>query len=121
MSGMSVNEVPGWLVTMVPSGIGVPVAFTPGLVPHCDVFTAPLDEPPDGLLLVLLLPQPAASRPIAAASATAARARGVCSPILTVPHLLGKAPGYAPVWRAERTANWRRSRHVSRVALNVNP
>ena len=39
MFGMSVNEVPGWLVTMAPSAIGVPVAATPGLVPHCDVLT----------------------------------------------------------------------------------
>jgi hypothetical protein len=40
MFGMSVNEVPGWLVTMAPSAIGVPVAATPGLVPHCCVLTA---------------------------------------------------------------------------------
>ena len=42
MFGMSVNDVPGWLVAIAPSGIGVPVAFTPGLVPHCDVLTAAL-------------------------------------------------------------------------------
>ena len=41
MFGMSVNEVPGWLVAMAPSGIGVPVAATPGLLPHCDVLTVP--------------------------------------------------------------------------------
>src|SRR5215468_8377597 len=41
MFGISVNDVPGWLVAIAPSGIGVPVAFTPGLVPHCDVLTAP--------------------------------------------------------------------------------
>ena len=40
MFGMSVNEVPGWLVAMAPSAIGVPVAATPGLVPHCEVLTA---------------------------------------------------------------------------------
>ena len=40
MFGMSVNEVPGWLVAMAPSAIGVPVAATPGLVPHCDVLVA---------------------------------------------------------------------------------
>ena len=49
---MSVNEVPGWLVAMAPSGIGVPVAATPGLVPQLDVSTvaapALLDEPPAG-------------------------------------------------------------------------
>lgn len=42
---MSVNEVPGWLVLIVPRLIGVPVAVTPGLVPHEDVET------------VLLLPE----------------------------------------------------------------
>ena len=42
MLAMSVNDVPGWLVTIPPSGIGVPVAFTPGLVPHCDVADAAL-------------------------------------------------------------------------------
>jgi hypothetical protein len=31
---------------MLPSAIGVPVAGTPGLVPHCDVLT----DPPAGLL-----------------------------------------------------------------------
>ena len=39
MFAMSANDVPGWLVTIPPSGIGVPVAFTPGLLPHCDVLT----------------------------------------------------------------------------------
>jgi hypothetical protein len=34
-----VNEVPGWLVAMAPSAIGVPVALTPGLLPHCEVLT----------------------------------------------------------------------------------
>jgi hypothetical protein len=50
MFEMSVNEVPGWSVLIVPRLIGVPVAFTPGLVPHCEVLTVP-DEPeePDGL------------------------------------------------------------------------
>ena len=53
MFGMSVNEVPGWLVAMAPSGIGVPVAATPGLVPQLDVLTvaalAELDEPAAGV------------------------------------------------------------------------
>jgi hypothetical protein len=77
MFGMSVNEVPGWLVAMAPSGIGVPVALTPGLVPQLDVLTvaapALLDEPPAGVVdepvAVLLLPlllQPAAARATAA-------------------------------------------------------
>jgi len=79
MFGMSVNEVPGWLVAMAPSAIGVPVAATPGLVPQLDVPTvaalAELDEPPAGVvddpvavLLLLLLLQPAAARARAAAS-----------------------------------------------------
>src|SRR6201989_3015595 len=78
MFGMSVNEVPGWLVAMAPSGIGVPVAATPGLVPHCAVLTVPAlaeadevpagveDEPPAALVLLLL--QPAAPRARAAAA-----------------------------------------------------
>ncbi len=85
MFPISVKEVPGWLVSMPPSWIGVPVACTPGLVPHCDVLTALLelldaelpaeelpDEPPAG-------PPPHAARPSIpkmAAAATAARAPG---------------------------------------------
>lgn len=38
---MSVNEVPGWLVTIVPMLIGVPVAWAPGLVPHEEAATVP--------------------------------------------------------------------------------
>jgi hypothetical protein len=84
MFGMSVNDVPGWLVAMAPSAIGVPVAATPGLVPHCDVLTAAVLGVPEAvdvlagvlaepavlllLLLLLLLLQPAAARAIAAAS-----------------------------------------------------
>ena len=77
------NDVPGWLVAMLPSAIGVPVAATPGLVPHCDVLTAAVLGVPEAvdvlagvlvlpepavLLLLLLLLQPAAARAIAAAS-----------------------------------------------------
>src|SRR5258708_122656 len=89
MFGMSVNDVPGWLVAMAPSGIGVPVAATPGLVPQLEVSTVPalavLDEPPAGvvddpapvllLLLLLLLLQPAAPRARAAASTIVLRVR----------------------------------------------
>src|SRR5690349_3719812 len=93
MFGMSVNEVPGWLVAMAPSGIGVPVAATPGLVPHCDVLTvaalAELDEPaagvvddPVAVLLLLLLLQPAAARARAASTIVlrvrCARSAGIC-------------------------------------------
>jgi hypothetical protein len=76
MFGMSVNEVPGWLVAMAPSGIGVPVAATPGLVPQLDVPSvaalAELDEPPAGVVdepvavLLPLLLQPAVARATAA-------------------------------------------------------
>jgi hypothetical protein len=81
MFGMSVNDVPGWLVAMAPSGIGVPVAATPGWVPHCDVLTAAVLGEPVAVLAgvldvlvaaVLLLPlllQPAAvARAMAAAA-----------------------------------------------------
>ena len=94
MFGMSVNEVPGWLVAMAPSAIGVPVAATPGLVPHCDVSTvaALALGVPDALLagacspcprlvlLLLLLLQPAAARATAAASTVHLRAchAGIC-------------------------------------------
>src|SRR5271169_1403055 len=37
MFWMSVKSVPGCLVLIAPSGIGVPVAATPGLGPHDDV------------------------------------------------------------------------------------
>jgi len=42
MNAMSVNDVPGWSVTIPPTVIGVPVAVAPGLVPHCDVLTVVL-------------------------------------------------------------------------------
>jgi hypothetical protein len=90
MFGMSVNDVPGWLVAMAPSAIGVPVAATPGLVPHCDVLAAAgvavpgvadvVDVAagavavPVVLLLLLLLLQPAAARAMAAASTIVLRA-----------------------------------------------
>src|SRR6516162_9001975 len=95
MYGMSVNEVPGWLVAMAPSGIGVPVAATPGLVPHCDVLTVPalaeaedvpagVEDDPAAAVLLLLLLQPAAPRARAAAASMrvlrvrCARGAGMC-------------------------------------------
>lgn len=85
MFEMSVNDVPGWLVTIPPSAIGVPVAATPGLVPHCEVLTAAALEVGvlDAellvvllllVLLLLLLLHPAAAMAIAAASTIALRA-----------------------------------------------
>src|ERR1700722_15032845 len=83
MFGMSVNEVPGWLVAIAPSAIGVPVAATPGLVPH--------DEGPaaEGLagalglevalepLLELELLQPAAASAMAPARTMVLRAESI--------------------------------------------
>jgi hypothetical protein len=94
MFGPSLKSVPGCLVSIVPMGIGVPVALTPGLGPHDDVLLEPpleplepelaLElEPPDPpepalapVLLLLLLPQPASTTaPTSAASAMIVRRR----------------------------------------------
>ena len=91
MVAMSVNDVPGWFVTIPPSGIGVPVAFTPGLVPHCDVSDTALlcFCVFAGLLLDEPLPHPAAATsPMAATRATAPRAPGARCLIFTQTHLL---------------------------------
>jgi hypothetical protein len=84
MLDMSVNDVPGWLVTIPPSAIGVPVAATPALVPHCDVLTAAVLALAElvavlaGVVVLelelLLLLQPAAAIAMAAASTTVLRA-----------------------------------------------
>jgi len=94
MFAMSVKLVPGWSVLIVPRLIGVPVAATPGLVPHDEVETVPVlaeldaedaaalleaDAPEDAgdVLLVLELElQPALTPITSAATPTAAvRAR----------------------------------------------
>jgi hypothetical protein len=89
MFEMSVNDVPGWLVTITPRGIGVPVAAAPGLVPHCDVLTDAVVGLLLGVLLVgllLLLPQPAAaSIPITATNPTTARVLSARTRMLTSP------------------------------------
>src|SRR5215467_5248740 len=121
MLAMSVNDVPGWLVTIPPSGIGVPVAFTPGLVPHRDVAVAVLlallvAAEPLGDPLLLVLPHPAAAATaMTAASAAAPRARvfppprfapaptlGARSRVVTNPHLLVVRAGTKP-WAKELT------------------
>src|SRR5215472_3428268 len=112
MFGMSVNDVPGWLVAIAPRGIGVPVAATPGLVPHCDVLTAevpevlvalgvlPLPLPP---VVVLLLLHPAAARiPMIATRPTTPRTPRVCSRMLTYPHLLVDESTKYPLSKAVR-------------------
>jgi hypothetical protein len=76
------------LVLIVPSLIGVPVAFSPGLGPHDDVLTAVPLEPElvtaaveVALLLELLLPQPArrSPPPVRRSAGVVKRARA-CSP-----------------------------------------
>ena len=81
MFAMSVKLACGESVTIEPRLIGVPVAATPGLVPHCDVLTVDvlaelvaLDELAGALELELeleLLLQPAAAIATAAASTIA--------------------------------------------------
>jgi hypothetical protein len=44
MFAMSVNEVPGWSVLIVPRLIGVPDAATPGFGPHDEVLLEALPE-----------------------------------------------------------------------------
>jgi hypothetical protein len=85
---MSVKSVPGCLVLIAPSTIGVPVAATPGFCPQDDVSEVPPLEALavevaeaellalagaalEAVLLLLLLPQPV----IAMTPASAARAR----------------------------------------------
>jgi len=78
------------LVSIVPIGIGVPVALTPGFLPHDDVLAelvlalvealvlelVPLDAGADALLvLLLLLPQPASTRTAPTSTAAAAPER----------------------------------------------
>ena len=97
MFGPSLKSVPGCLVSIVPTLIGVPVAFTPGLGPHDEVLVDAVLEPelelPElaelaelapvaalGALLELLLPQPAAtSARTAANAATIDRGRDCAS------------------------------------------
>jgi hypothetical protein len=92
MFEMSVKSVPGCLVLIAPSTIGVPVAAVPGFAPHCDVSDDPLDAlvvadveaelplaalPPLAVLLELLellLPHPAITA-AATISATSKPAR----------------------------------------------
>src|ERR1700683_4706739 len=96
---MSVNDVPGWSVTMPPRFIGVPVAATPGLVPHEEVSVVPpaAVDVAAGVLLVLagvvvllvvllpLLLQPAAATAKTAPSTIALR---LFSMLILIPPLL---------------------------------
>ncbi len=108
MFGMSVNDVPGWLVAMAPSAIGVPVAATPGLLPHCDVLTAAVPDVADvadvpgvadvvdvaaGVLVELLLLQPTAASAIAAVSTIVLRADHAGMSLFICPPQGGKVSG----------------------------
>ena len=93
MFGPSLKSVPGCLVSIVPIGIGVPVAATPGFLPHEDVLAelvlaelvvalvlelVALDAPLlDVVVLELLLPHPASTStpPTSTASAPVERRR----------------------------------------------
>src|SRR6185312_2001758 len=80
----SVKSVPGCLVTMAPSLIGVPVAFVPGFVPHFVTSPAAGAVPPlvaagaapvdADVLLLLLLPHALSTtaRPTARTTTSAA-------------------------------------------------
>ena len=100
MFGPSLKSVPGCLVSIVPIGIGVPVALTPGFLPHADVLllalvelalvvalvlAAPLGAALELVLLLPLLPQPASRRtaPTSTASAMLVRRRSGLSSVLT--------------------------------------
>ncbi|MGO9905527.1 MAG: hypothetical protein ACLP4R_02205 [Solirubrobacteraceae bacterium] len=90
MFSMSVKSVPGCLVLIAPSVIGVPVAAVPGLGPHDevpeDVLAALVVELDDAgaavlevalLVLLLLLPQPTTKNiPRTAAVDSPSRTRG---------------------------------------------
>src|SRR5580704_5694389 len=97
---MSVKSVPGCLVLIAPSLIGVPLAAVPGLGPQDDVsvdelvaaavLVAEVDDEAAGaaalvvLLLLLLLPQPAMnSTPRTATNDRPSRTRGRSWNILT--------------------------------------
>ena len=106
MFGPSLKSVPGCLVSIVPMLIGVPVAATPGFLPHDDVLVLPPLEPElaavvalvlDALLasrcptlvLLLLLPQPASTNaPTSAASAKLVRS---AQRLVIRPHLLSSS------------------------------
>src|SRR5215469_1447820 len=96
MLEMSVKSVPGCLVLIAPSTIGVPDAATPGLGPHDDVSGAPpeleplevdvvaaavlllllAEAPGAALVVLLLLPQPvSATTPAITARAKPRRKR----------------------------------------------
>jgi hypothetical protein len=87
---MSLKSVPGCFVSIAPRLIGVPVAATPGFVPHADVLTVGVeavalggaDAPPlelPALVELRLLHPPITPLTANTATATAARDERRCS------------------------------------------
>jgi hypothetical protein len=101
--GPSVKSTPGCCVTIAPRLIGVPVALTPGLLPHGDVLTVGALEPaglavelPAGapaleLLVLELPPQPAKAVMIVTALKGKARS-GAGVPVMDL-HVLSSGSG----------------------------
>ena len=130
MFEMSVNEVPGWSVTMPPRFIGVPVAATPGLVPHDEVLTVPVpvvlddadadaDEvaPELGLdveLVVELELHPARTPPTARIEASAAASRHLRGWGCSIIHCLLVATAKDD---SERPGQLSRLRPLARICL----
>src|SRR5919197_567596 len=113
MFGMSVKSVPGCLVAIAPSLIGVPVAATPGLSPHFEASTAAAAAPPvvaaDVVLLLLLLPHAltATARPTASNATSAPDHLRSLIPLTASPPLgfdgCPNCLGARPVLHAEQT------------------
>jgi hypothetical protein len=70
MFSPSVKSVPGTFVSIAPTGIGVPFALTPALVPHDDVLEAAWALTAPVLALLELLPIAATIKAPSAASTT---------------------------------------------------
>jgi hypothetical protein len=89
MFGPSVKSRFGWSVTIVPRLIGVPVAATPGFVPHSEVLAlawavAPPVVPPLAWPELDVLPHPARTPTATAAIAAAPNLKRRCSDLFMV-------------------------------------
>jgi len=112
MFSMSLKSVPGCLVSMPPKMIGVPVAWTPGLVPHDEALTVlelagaeadvlVLELGPDAEPVLELELHPARTPPIARTEVSAAASRHLrgwdCSIIhcllVATPKMIPNGPG----------------------------
>src|SRR5215469_2488695 len=121
MLAMSAKLVPVWSVTIDPSGIGVPVAATPGLVPQDEVLTAvevglaALDDAgalllaapvAAGELELLLLLHPARTPIAMTATATPASRERRCSNIFMGSAFSWLTAKYLPNGPERRHAGW---------------